>query len=134
MVQIGKVETVYGDKAIVAVRRASACGENCAMCKGGCVPAMHKAHVINSADAKCGDMVRIETADSAVLKSAFLVYLLPVLILFVCYGIVIALTKSRMHATMAALLGLGASFFLLRAIDKKTAPLPEITMILKSEE
>lgn len=134
MKQIGTVVEVNEDKATVAVRRASACGENCAMCKGECAPTLHKAQVLNSAAAECGDLVRIETADTAVLKSAFLVYFLPLVILFLCYGVAFSVSKNGATATIAALLGLGAAFFLLRALDRKNAPLPEITKILKKED
>ena len=103
------------------------------MCKGGCTPTQHRASVKNTAGARCGDLVRIETADSAVLRSAVLVYLLPIIILFVCYGVAFGLTKDPMIAVVLALLGLVGGFFLLRAIDKKTAPVPEITTVLKRE-
>lgn len=126
MTQIGKVVSVSGAMAQVEVRRASACGENCAMCKGGCMPTKHVATAKNSAGAKTGDMVKIETADSAVLKSACLVYILPLIILFVCYGVALAVSKSNTIAAIAGILGLGIGFFALRAADKKTAPVPEI--------
>ena len=133
MVQIGRVDSVSDDTAVVFVRRASACGENCAMCKGGCMPTQHRAKVKNTAGAQPGDLVRIETADAAVLRSACLVYLLPILILFLCYGVVFALTQSGLYAAIAALAGLAAGFFLLRAVDRKTAPVPEIVRVLKRE-
>ncbi|MBR5156399.1 MAG: SoxR reducing system RseC family protein [Clostridia bacterium] len=130
MTQTGRVVSVSGSLARVEVRRASACGENCAMCKGGCMPTKHIATVKNAAGAKAGDMVRIDTSDKDVLKSALLVYFLPVLILFVCYGIAFAVSCSKMIAIVVGILGLASGFFILRAVDKKIAPMPEITKVL----
>ena len=130
MTQTGRVVSLSGHLAKIEVRRASACGENCAMCKGGCMPTKHIAVVKNSAGAKEGDMVRISTSDKDVLKSAFLVYFLPVLILFVCYGIAIAISDNSLIAAVAGILGLVFGLFILRAVDKKIAPMPEITKVL----
>ena len=130
MTQIGRVVSVSGHLAKIEVRRASACGENCAMCKGGCMPTKHIATAKNTANAKTGDMVRIDTSDKDVLKSAFLVYFLPILILFVCYGIAIVIFDNNSIAAIVGILGLVAGFFILRAVDKKIAPMPEITKIL----
>ncbi len=130
MTQIGRVVSVSRDEAKIEVRRASACGENCAMCKGGCMPTKHIATVKNAAGAKAGDMVRIDTSDKDVLKSAFLVYFLPVMILFVCYGIAIIISDNELIAAAIALLGFVVGFFILRLVDRKIAPMPEITKVL----
>ncbi len=130
MTQIGRVVSVTGALAKIEVRRASACGENCAMCKGGCVPTKHIATAKNTAGAKEGDVVRIDTSDADVLKSAFLVYFLPILILFACYGIAIIISDSKPIAAISGILGLALGFFILRVIDRKIAPMPEITKVL----
>lgn len=133
MTQVGKVTAVYGGVATVEVRRASACGENCAQCRGGCSPTKHSATAKNTAGAAAGDMVRIETPDSAVLRSAMLVYFLPIIILFICYGIAQVLFKYTAVSVLAGLFGLCAGFFILRAVDRKNAPIPEITEIIHME-
>lgn len=133
MKQIGTVVSVSGDTAVVEVRRASACGENCAQCKGGCAPAEHRAVVKNTAGAVCGDRVRIELADSAVLKSACMVYLLPIFVMFLCLGLAEAIAENAAVSVFAAVLGLAVSFLLLRTVDRKVAKTPEITEIIYRE-
>lgn len=133
MTQIGKVTAVSGCMATVEVRRASACGENCAQCRGGCSPTKHRAAVKNTAGADVGDMVQIETPDGVVLKSALLVYFLPIVILFICYGIVQVLFEHTAVSILAGLFGLCAGFLILRTVDRKSAPIPEVTEIIHKE-
>lgn len=130
MTQIGRVVSATEGLAQVEVQRASACGENCAHCKGGCVPTHHLATVKNTAGAHEGDMVRIETQDGAVLKSACMVYLLPLFILFVCYGATEMLFAIATLSATAGVIGMVAGLFVLRALDRKIAPVPEIAEII----
>ena len=136
MLGIGRVLDTTKNIARVEVKRASACGENCAMCKGGCVPTKHIATANNAVGAKPGDMVKIETDDAAILKSAALVYILPILILFVFYAIAYILTESAMVSSILGAVGLIGGFCILKAVDKKVAPVPEIVQIIyaKSKE
>jgi sigma-E factor negative regulatory protein RseC len=136
MQQAGRVIDVTEEIARVEVKRASACGENCAMCKGGCMPTKHIATVSNALGAKPGDMVKIKTDDAAVIKSAALLYILPILILFVFYAIAFVLTENSAVSSVSGLIGLVGGFFILKAVDKKFAPVPEIVRIIytKSEE
>ena len=54
MREIGIVESVENGYARVRIRRKSACGENCANCKGGCAPTEQLVSALNEADAKTG--------------------------------------------------------------------------------
>ena len=136
MLEIGRVIDITENIARVEVQRTSACGENCAMCKGGCVPTKHIATANNAVGAKPGDMVKIETDDAAVLKSAALVYILPILILFVFYAAAYILTENTVISSILGAVGLIGGFCILKAVDKKVAPVPEIAQIIytKSKE
>ena len=79
MRQVGKVRRIDGDFAEVAVIRASACGENCVNCSGGCTPTENTVTADNVPGAIVGDTVVIEMATSSVLKAAFMVYILPII-------------------------------------------------------
>ncbi len=128
MTNVGKVTKLLpGGRAVIQLARASACGENCAMCKGGCAPTQHTAVVYDRIGVRPGDMVRVDMPDGVVLKSAFLVYILPLLLLFVCYGAAEALFGSAAVSAASAILGLVAGFLLLRQVDKRFVRLAEIT-------
>ena len=133
MKQVGRVVEVRDGTAYVLVRRASACGENCAHCKGGCAPTNLRANAANTAGAAVGDMVTIETADGAVLRSAALVYVMPLVVMLACYLIADALAHITAVSIIVSIIGLAGSFFILRAVDKRMAPKPEITAVIGRE-
>lgn len=65
----------------VSVLRQSACGENCAHCKGGCTPTDTIITAENTVGAKAGDRVMLEIPDKTGIKAAALAYLLPIAVL-----------------------------------------------------
>ena len=72
----------------VVVRRKTACGDNCASCGGACKMNFQSVTAKNAVGAKAGDSVIIEMDSKKVLFSAFLVYILPILVFFIAfYGI-----------------------------------------------
>jgi len=87
MRETGTVQSINGDFCNVIVTRKSACGENCASCKGGCKLQNQVCTAKNSIGASPGDKVLIEIDTGKVLKSAFLVYILPILVFIVVYFI-----------------------------------------------
>lgn len=134
MTQIGKVVDIEGEYAIVEVKRASSCGENCAHCKGGCAPTNHRATVGNSMRAKKGDMVKIEMSNTSLIRSAFLVYIMPIVIMLFAYGIAFQLTQNTVIGVVSCILGLVIGFLLLKTFDQKIAPVPQIVRILTEKE
>lgn len=90
MTQIATVKCLLGsDKAEVQVRRPSACGHDCKSC-GGCGPdtmTQITAVAENEAGACLGDTVRLESESRKVLGLAAVLYLMPVMLLFVGYFI-----------------------------------------------
>ena len=79
------VDKTNDSYAIVRVLKKSACGENCASCKGGCVPTERSVKVKNTISAKVGERVVLEMKDSKVLTAAFIVYILPMIVFFSGY-------------------------------------------------
>jgi sigma-E factor negative regulatory protein RseC len=67
----GIVIKTENKKALVQVIRTGSCGENCAMCKGGCNPTRQRVWVNNEADATVGETVSIELSDRYILAVAF---------------------------------------------------------------
>ena len=88
MQQLALVEKLNGDHtALVSVRRASACGHDCASC-GACgeTPVL-SVTAQNPLGAGVGDLVRLETSSGGILGLTALTYLLPLLAFFLGYGL-----------------------------------------------
>lgn len=81
MEKIGKVVSTNGNKAKLEIRRASACGEKCGSCSGGCSSTGTFIEAENSIMARPGQMVKIEVETKIVMKSAFLAYIFPLFML-----------------------------------------------------
>lgn len=126
MEKIGIVKELDGDYVKIQVVRASACGENCASCKGGCTPTAVFIRAKNGVGASVGQYVMLKSEPRKVLKAAFLIYIVPLLglILGVIGGIGIAnyLGYSRISELVGIVTGfilMGLSFLFLRYKDKK---------------
>ena len=117
MKETGIVKDVSGEFCHVVVRRKSACGENCASCGGGCKLQNQICLVKNTKNAKPGDKVEIEIDTIMVLKTAFLVYLLPIIVFIFTY---FALSKlSELIAAVISISAMLSVFVLLFIADKK---------------
>lgn len=77
MRETGFVKETKNGFATVTVAKKSACGENCASCKGGCTPSERVLEVKNPIGAKAGERVILELPEQRVLQAAFLAYILP---------------------------------------------------------
>ena len=129
MEQIGTVLKTDGKKATVLVMRTSACGENCAHCKGGCTPTQMTAVAENLANAKTGDTVKIETDTKKVIKAEVILYFVPILCAII--GAVVASGFFKDSAViLCSVVSFFVSFFIIRKFDKKLAPVPKITKII----
>lgn len=87
MYQSGQVLSSNKDYVYIMVNRQSASGDKCSSCSGSC-----KAGVLikaeNTIDVQCGDMVKIESNSSSVYKAAFLLYIVPLIVVII--GILIS--------------------------------------------
>lgn len=134
MEQIGIVKEVYGNTATVLVHRTSACGENCAHCKGGCTSTDMKAQAENCIGAGVGDMVKMESDTGKVIFAAVMLYFVPLLA-----GIVSAIIVASITPRMAPLLIISVNVFLgaillVKSFDKKIAPTPKVTKIIRKKQ
>ena len=133
MTQKGTVIKIDEEKALIAVPRPSACGENCAACSGGCGSRGHLAWVHNPIGAKEGDRVLLTSKTDSVLLGSLLIYLLPLILFFMGYGVTYALSEKTSWAILVSLLCLVVSFLFLHLFDKKIAPKIQMVKILNPD-
>ena len=86
MTNKGYVLEEYNEKAKVRFVRESACGGNCGNC-GGCSEKVIEMIVENKCGAKKGDIVEVESSTFGVITAAFVLYIVPLIILVVSYYI-----------------------------------------------
>lgn len=118
MEQIGEVIELRGKKALVRIHRASACGENCASCEGGCKPTSSITEAVNDISAKVGDTVKIEMNSLSYMALAFIGYILPLIICIATYFIVQKFTDNVVIADVSAIGSLIGVLVLFYIIDK----------------
>lgn len=130
MISEGVILETKDNKAKVRVVRKSSCGENCASCNGCAENSLHIT-VNNDINARKGDKVQLESKTSSVLISAFILYILPLLIFVTVY-----LMFEKIGEGTAALLSV--IMFLITFINIKVfyKKIPEVKLIriLSSEE
>ena len=125
MDQVGYITNINGDIAEISVKRSSSCGDKCSSCKGGCSVQGMSIKSKNTLGAKVGDYVEIRTQTNIVLKSAFIVYVLPLVMLII--GVFIGITifanlgynNYESLGFVVGLIFLGMSYILLKVIDKR---------------
>lgn len=129
-----KVTKTDGDFAEVVFIRKSACSANCASC-GGCKDEKeHRAIVKNKIGAKVNDIAIVYTKDSALISAIFLVMILPIIIFLGGYVLLSSLLRDTLLSGILSFLICLCFVFVLKKIDKKIAPMPEIVEITYSKE
>lgn len=83
MTKQGRVIALDGKKAYIAAVRQSACGENCAHCKGNCAKSDIKFYAENKIGAKIGDEVLVFAESKKIFLPMLCLYILPVILVFV---------------------------------------------------
>ena len=133
MRETGIVKSVDGEFCTCATRRKSACGDNCATCKAVCSSREHIFTAKNTIGAKEGDTVIIEMPTSSVLKSAFLVYILPLLAFLLGFSYFFGAGKSELTSAFWGIIFGGAMWILVSFYGKyKKAELtPEVGEIAR---
>lgn len=130
MISEGIVVEINKSYAVVNVKRQSACGENCASC-GGCEKNSVSVNAVNSVNADKGDKVLVESKTSAVLCSAFVIYIIPLFVFLSVYCFLAKLGEG-IAAGISALLFV-TSFWVIKHLYKKI-PEVRIIRILKTEK
>ncbi len=110
MTQVGRIVSVSGAKAVIEVRRRTACGHDCASC-GGCATPNEsiKVSAFNECGAEVGDTVTVESASGKILGLAALLYIMPLALMFFGY---FAMPGSSGVKTAMAVAGLVTGVFI----------------------
>lgn len=118
MKQRGTVTDVKGTTAVCLIVRDSACGENCASCSAAC---SNKTIVEaqNCANAQIGDTVELEMESSQVLFTAFLVYMLPLILLVAVYFSAAIFTENEPLKIIIGFAAMAAAYFIISEFGKK---------------
>ncbi len=119
MNKIGIVKELSGKEARVRIQRPSACGENCASCKGGCNLSENDVWALNEAGAVAGDRVELEMQDKRVLIAAALVYIIPLCMLFAGYAIGGIFSDGEEVKILSGFVLMGICYGVLSIIDRR---------------
>ena len=103
------MEDAKDNQVTILIERDSSCGENCTMCKT-CPGKNLRITVYTETPLAKGDYVKLETNTKYVLLSAFIVYLLPIILLIAGYAV---------FTLYIGILFMTISFIFLFFIDKK---------------
>jgi len=119
MEEIGRV-CEYGEEGTVRVEIEPAGGCHTCASRGACLPLGDRrmmTEAINSKGARPGDVVRIEMEPTSTLSAAFLLYIFPVVALFLGYALGAWTTGEEGYGILAGLVMLALSFVLLRTLN-----------------
>lgn len=131
MEQIGTVVKTEGKTAYVTVYRTSACGENCAHCKGGCTPTKVLAVAENDLGAKVSDTVKIESETKKVIQAELVLYFVP-LVLMILAACILSANGAHVGITVLfSVLSFIAPFFVIKKYENIILPIPKITKVIK---
>jgi len=110
MTNYGTVSKVLPDgKAEVQVVRQSACGGNCAGCKGCAEKSVMTAVANNTVNAQVGQRVLIESQTKTIFSVAAFVYVMPLVLVLVSYAIASSLGASEGICVLVSFLALALS-------------------------
>ena len=109
MIQTAKVLSILEDgRAMVTVKRQSACGHDCDKCGGGCAELAVLPTVTvkaeNLAHAMVGDTVTVASSSKKILGAAVLVYMVPLALFLLGYCVAGAMGLS---GALCATIGIG---------------------------
>ena len=110
MTSVGYILEVKGDMAKVRFIRESACGGNCSSC-GGCNAKPIEKWIKNTLNVNCKDKVIIKTNSEKILFSAFVLYILP-LVMFFSFYIILNIFFSEIISLLSGILAFFLSFFI----------------------
>ena len=125
MEQIAVVKKILENgMAQISVERGTACGAahscaDCAGCEHVIVQTEKVVTAINDVSARAGDIVRVRSENAPFMKSAAIVYLLPLVLALVVYGIAAAtLSLSEGPMMLFALIGFVMGILIAVAWDR----------------
>ena len=127
---VGTVVSVEGNTATIAVKRVSACGENCANCKGACEATTAISVAQNTAGATVGDTVKIESDSKAVICASVILYIMPVIVAIVAAVATKGCAMSDALSVLFSAVAFLVSFVAIKFFEKKLTPKSSITKVL----
>lgn len=130
MTNRGIIKQILDDNMVmVEVRRESACGHDCASCKG-CGDSARTSSVIakNDIGAEIYDEVIVDASTNKILKGAMYVYIIPLILFFV--GYFIFGNTSEILATVSGIAGFIIGIVFASVYSKKTAKSGEINFTI----
>lgn len=133
MREIGFVDKSNGGYAWVRVAKKSACGENCASCKGGCTPGERTMKVKNPIGASVGDRVAVELSDKRFLLAAFLVYILPLIMFLAGFLVSGYFFSGELLQIVSGLAVAGCTVLIIGRIKNADRFMAEITQVFEKD-
>ena len=118
MIVTGTVKKTDKNIAETEITRSSACGDSCATC-GLCPGRSMVVKADNSIGAAEGASVLLSMSDKKVLGAAFLVYVIPVIMLIIGYAIGKAAFKTEPGAIAVGFALMALSFAAIIIIDRR---------------
>ena len=118
MEQTGIVEECIDGIAKVKITRSSACGDSCAAC-GMCPGRETVIEAKNVCGAAKGDTVLLNMSSGRVLNAAFLVYIVPVILLVIGCIIGDYIFKSENMGILSGFALMTVSFIAMHMLDRK---------------
>lgn len=119
MTEIGFVDKISDGVTTVRVAKKSACGENCASCKGGCTPGERILEVKNPIGAMPGERVILELPDGRFLTAAFLVYILPLVMFITGYFMMGTVFDAEWQMMFGGAMFCVLGFIMVKIVNKK---------------
>ncbi len=135
MTQTGIVRrTLEDEQAMVVVLRASACGHDCSSCQGCSMSEKREVLVTakNAPGAVAGDTVILESATKNILGAAFVVYLVPFILLFAAYLIAVGYGATETMATLSGILGFLAGLVVAVVVNRHVKNHESIAFSIRS--
>ena len=140
MKEQGIVDSVRGDRAVVAFKRTSAC-QKCHACQVGDAQTM-QIELKNTLNAKAGDIVTMELQSKKIFQASALVYVFPLVMLFLGillgYAAAPALQWDReVSGALGALVLVAISYLILRLMDplfqKRKGYMPKMCAVVRKK-
>lgn len=134
MIQNGIVIKIKKNMAQTEIMRSTACGDNCASC-GLCPAKSMTVLAENTIGAAEGDAVLISMSDKKVLGTAFMVYIIPVIMLITCYAAGSKVFNTEPGAICSGFGLMATAFLVIMLIDRKSKKryVPKIIKIIKAQ-
>ncbi|MGX8797678.1 SoxR reducing system RseC family protein [Fusibacter sp. JL298sf-3] len=137
MTKYGTIVALKNGKATLQVPRSTACGDKCGSCSSHCNQGRIEIDVKNSLNAHIGDRIEVESATQMVLGAAFLVYIVPLMMLFLGIFLTnlimnkLSINSNDLVSVLVGLFFLSLTFVFIRFYDRKRREGKELIFTMK---